>query len=126
VKPAAGEAGFTLIELIISLALFALIAMAGLSLVEALLNIQQRTSGRLDRLAELQRAMYVLDNDLTQASAGPITGECERTRVLSSSAAAGTVSGGRNRNAPPTKAAPATSTVPRTRVRRFMQVSFVG
>lgn len=74
-KPAAGEAGFTLIELIISLALFALIAMAGLSLVEALLNIQQRTSGRLDRLAELQRAMYVLDNDLTQASAGPITGE---------------------------------------------------
>jgi len=75
VKPPAGEAGFTLIELIISLALFALIAMAGLSLVEALLNIQQRTSARLDRLAELQRAMYVLDNDLTQVSAGPVTGD---------------------------------------------------
>lgn len=74
-KPPAGEAGFTLIELIISLALFALIAMAGLSLVEALLNIQQRTSARLDRLAELQRAMYVLDNDLTQVSAGPVTGD---------------------------------------------------
>lgn len=73
-KPKAEEAGFTLIELMISLALFALIAMAGLGLVEALMNIQQRTEGRLDRLAELQRAMYVVSNDITQVTAGPIAG----------------------------------------------------
>lgn len=73
-KAAPGEAGFTLIELIISLALFALIAMAGLALVEALMGIQARTEGRLERLAELQRAMYVVDNDLSQASSGRIIG----------------------------------------------------
>jgi general secretion pathway protein J len=75
VRPAPEESGFTLIELMISLALFGLIAMAGLGLVEALMKIQQRTEGRLDRLAELQRAMYVLDNDLTQAAMGPIQGD---------------------------------------------------
>ncbi len=74
-KPAAGEAGFTLIELMISLALFGLIAMAGLGLVEALMGIQERTEGRLERLAELQRAMYVVDNDLSQATRGPIEGD---------------------------------------------------
>ncbi|MDB5686017.1 MAG: prepilin-type cleavage/methylation protein [Rhizorhabdus sp.] len=69
------EAGFTLIELIISLALFALIAMAGLALVESLLGVQGGTEGRLDRLAEIQRAMFVIDNDLEQVAAGPIAGQ---------------------------------------------------
>lgn len=72
-----GEAGFTLIELIISLALFGLIAMAGLALVDALMGIRDRTEGRLDRLAEIQRAMYVIDNDLSQAAAGPIAGDAQ-------------------------------------------------
>ena len=71
----AGQAGFTLIELMISLALFGLIAMAGLALVDALMSIQNRTEGRLDRLAEVQRAMYVIDNDLAQLSAGRIEGD---------------------------------------------------
>ena len=69
------EAGFTLIELMISLALFGLIALAGLALVDALMRIQERTEGRLDRLAELQRAMYVVDNDLTQVTMGQIEGD---------------------------------------------------
>jgi general secretion pathway protein J len=69
------EQGFTLIELIISLALFGLIAMAGLALVEGLMGIQERTEGRLDRLAEVQRAMYVVDNDLTQVTAGRLEGD---------------------------------------------------
>lgn len=73
-KPSPEEAGFTLIELVISLALFGLIAMAGLALVDALMGIQQRTEGRLDRLAELQRAMYVVENDLTQVTQGPVEG----------------------------------------------------
>jgi general secretion pathway protein J len=72
------EAGFTLVELLISLVLFALIAMAGLALVEGLLGIQHRTEGRLDRLAEIQRAMFVLDNDLGQISAGPLEGQGDR------------------------------------------------
>lgn len=68
------EAGFTLIETIIALALFGLIAVAGLALVDSVLGIRARTDGRLERLGELQRAMFVLDADLDQISAGPIAG----------------------------------------------------
>lgn len=74
-KPERDEAGFTLIELMISLALFGLIAMAGLALVDALMGIRDRTDGRLERLAEVQRAMYVLDNDLGQIGGGPLQGD---------------------------------------------------
>lgn len=74
-NPPDDESGFTLIELMISLALFGLIALAGLGLVDALMRIRDRTDGRLERLAEVQRAMYVIDNDLTQLSSGPIEGD---------------------------------------------------
>lgn len=72
-----GEAGFTLIELLISLGLFALIAVAGLALVQGILNVQGRTEKRLDRLAELQRTMFVLTSDLDQIAHGRITGNAE-------------------------------------------------
>lgn len=70
----AGEAGFTLVELIVALALFGLIAVAGLALVESVLRVQSRTDGRLDRIADVQRAMYVVTSDLQQLAAGPIAG----------------------------------------------------
>lgn len=75
VTPRAAEAGFTLIELMISLALFALIAVAGAAMVDGVLSVQARTAGRLDRLAELQRAMVVLGNDLSQQAGGPVAGQ---------------------------------------------------
>ncbi|WCT72871.1 type II secretion system protein GspJ [Sphingomonas naphthae] len=69
------EAGFTLIEMLISLALFALIAAAGIALVESILSVQARTSGRLERLGDVQRAMFVLSNDLGQVAGGPVKGD---------------------------------------------------
>ena len=69
-----GEQGFTLIELIVSLALFGLIAVAGLALVENVLGVQAQTDGRLERLGDLQRAMFVLTSDLEQMSEGAIAG----------------------------------------------------
>lgn len=68
------EDGFTLVELIVSLALFALIAMAGLGMVEGLLSIQARTDGRLERLGDIQRAMYLLSADLEQIADAPLVG----------------------------------------------------
>ena len=68
------EQGFTLIELIVSLALFGLIAAAGLALVENVLGVQAQTDGRLERLGDLQRAMFVLTGDLEQVSDGAIAG----------------------------------------------------
>jgi general secretion pathway protein J len=70
----ADEAGFTLLELLISLGLFALIAAAGLALVDGILKVQGRTEGRLDRLAELQRATFVVTNDLDQIARGKVSG----------------------------------------------------
>lgn len=73
-RPEAGQSGFTLIELMISLGLFALIAVAGLALVDGIIDVNRRTEGRLDRLAALQRAMFVLTSDLDQISGGPVAG----------------------------------------------------
>lgn len=74
----AGESGFTLIELMISLGLFALIAVAGLALVDGILRVNGRTEARLDRLAALQRTMFVLTSDLDQLASGPIEGRGDR------------------------------------------------
>lgn len=73
-RPEAGETGFTLIELMISMGLFALIAVAGLALVEGIINVQGRTEKRLDRLADLQRTMFVVSSDLEQIASGRIEG----------------------------------------------------
>jgi general secretion pathway protein J len=73
-RPEAGESGFTLIELMISLGLFALIAVAGLALVEGIINVQGRTEKRLDRLADLQRTMFVVSSDVEQIAGGQLSG----------------------------------------------------
>jgi general secretion pathway protein J len=73
-RPQEGETGFTLIELMISLGLFALIAVAGLKMVNGILGVQGRTEVRLDRLAQLQRAMFVVTSDLDQIAAGRVSG----------------------------------------------------
>ncbi|SOB86580.1 general secretion pathway protein J [Sphingomonas guangdongensis] len=70
----ADDAGFTLIELIISLLLFALIAVAGVALVDSVLGVQGRTEARLDRLSDLQRAMLVVSGDLEQVANGDLSG----------------------------------------------------
>lgn len=68
------DSGFTLIELLIALLLFALISIAGLALVDSVLGVQGRTEVRLDRLADLQRAVLVVTSDVEQVASGPIVG----------------------------------------------------
>jgi general secretion pathway protein J len=58
--------------MVISLALFALISVAGLALVDAVMRVDERTAGRLERLGQLNRALYVLSRDLEQSSAGSL------------------------------------------------------
>jgi general secretion pathway protein J len=71
-RPRAGERGFTLIEMIVSLALFALISLAGIALVQTVMTAQERTGGRIERLADLQRAMFLIKSDLEQYAGGLI------------------------------------------------------
>ena len=60
-------AGFTLVEVLVALAIFALIGVAGFSMLDQVLRTQRQTEGRLERLAEMQRAMYLITLDFSQA-----------------------------------------------------------
>lgn len=65
------DEGFTLVELLVSLLLFALISLAGVGLVETVIGVQQRTESRGERLAEIQRAFHLITADIGQVSTGP-------------------------------------------------------
>lgn len=68
------ERGFTLIEVIIALALFGLIALAGVTLLGSVVRVQRGTEGRLERLAELQRTTAVLAGDFAAIADAPLAG----------------------------------------------------
>lgn len=51
-----------------ALGLFALIALAGFSLLRTVLDTQTRTEDRLGRLSDVQRALFVVASDLDQVS----------------------------------------------------------
>ena len=69
-----GDAGFTLIEVVVALALFALVAAAGAALVTTMLDARRHTAGRLDRLADIQRTMTVATHDFSEITDAPLTG----------------------------------------------------
>lgn len=73
-----GQLGLTLVEVLVALALFGLIALAGFTVLDGTVRTQERTAGRLDRLADLQRAMYLITLDLEQIAGGPILHEDDR------------------------------------------------
>ena len=73
VRAAPAESGFTLIEMIVALALFGLISLAGFALVDTALRARARTEGRADRLAAIERAVAIVDADIGQIAPGPIT-----------------------------------------------------
>jgi len=66
------EAGVTLVEVLVALVLFALIGGAGLAVLDQVLRVQARTDGRLERLAEVQRALHLVTLDFMQASGGSL------------------------------------------------------
>jgi len=66
------EAGVTLVEVIVALGLGSLIAIAGFSVLDTTLSTQSRMEGRLERLAQLRRAVHLIDIDLQQISGPPI------------------------------------------------------
>jgi general secretion pathway protein J len=69
------DAGISLIEVLVSLSIFAVIGIAGLAVLNTVARTGERTDGRLDRLAELDRAFLIVSSDLEQVTPAGITME---------------------------------------------------
>lgn len=67
--------GFTLVEMLVALLIFALIGAAGVAVMGSTLTNQERTRAKVDRYAELQRARAILKADLSQAASRRTRGE---------------------------------------------------
>ena len=63
-----GEAGFTLVEVMVSLMTFGMIAAAGVAILSFSVKAQSSTGARLDDISALTRTMSILSADLAQAS----------------------------------------------------------
>jgi general secretion pathway protein J len=77
---AAGEAGFTLVEMLVALLIFALLAAAGVGLLRASVETQAAVESRLADLAAAVRLRTLLASDLAQAVDRPGRDEGGGTR----------------------------------------------
>lgn len=68
-----GDGGFSLVEIIVAIGLFSLISLAGFSLVSSILDVRDRTEGRLERLGAVQRALHLLSADVSQARGSSVS-----------------------------------------------------
>jgi general secretion pathway protein J len=66
------QAGFTLIELVIALAIFALLGLASWTLLDGVVRMQQGTMAHERELRGLQRAMAVIERDVLHITEQPV------------------------------------------------------
>ncbi|MEG3175013.1 type II secretion system minor pseudopilin GspJ [Sphingomonas sp. RB3P16] len=70
-----GEAGFTLVEVMISLLIFGLLAAAGVALLSFSVRAQTLTAAKLDDVSAMNRVIAILTADLAQADNRTTRGE---------------------------------------------------
>lgn len=68
----ASEAGFTLVELMVALAIFALISVAGVTLLRSGSDTQIAVKNRLEDMSRTSRLANALESDLAQTVARPV------------------------------------------------------
>jgi general secretion pathway protein J len=66
--------GFTLVEMLVALAIFAMISAAGVALLQSASSTQLAVKDRLEDLSGNARAIALLEADLAQAIARPVRG----------------------------------------------------
>ena len=59
--------GFTLIEILVAMAIFSLIGLASTGLLTSVINDDKASSERFEQLEKLQRAMLTIERDMLQA-----------------------------------------------------------
>lgn len=73
-KLASQQSGFTLVEMLVALAIFAMISAAGVGLLQSASSTQLAVKDRLEDLSGNARAIALLEADLAQAIARPVRG----------------------------------------------------
>jgi general secretion pathway protein J len=73
--------GFTLIEVLVALALFGILSALAFMTVNQTLANSDMLNERMDRLQSIQRAMRFLSSDLMQAAPRPVRDELGQTQV---------------------------------------------
>ena len=71
--------GFTLIEILVAIAIFAVLGIAASRLLDQVLRADEASKARGQRLGELQRAMGILERDALQVVARPVRDELGET-----------------------------------------------
>lgn len=69
-----GERGFTLVEMLVALSIFAMIAAMGVGLLRGSIDTQDAVQGRLKAMGGINRLRAVMANDLAQAVQRPTRG----------------------------------------------------
>lgn len=69
------DRGFTLLELLVALAIFALLSVLSYSGLSTVLNTERVLNDEMDRLTEIQRSMAIISRDFRQAIDRPIRDE---------------------------------------------------
>ncbi|MBU2359630.1 MAG: prepilin-type N-terminal cleavage/methylation domain-containing protein [Alphaproteobacteria bacterium] len=73
VAPRRGDAGLTLVEMLVALVLFALVGLASFTTLDAIIRVRDRTDGRLEQIARIDRALQLFSRDLIQSAAGEVS-----------------------------------------------------
>ena len=71
--PRRGDAGLTLVEMLVALVLFALVGLASFTTLDAIIRVRDRTDGRLEQIARIDRALQLFSRDLIQSAAGEVS-----------------------------------------------------
>ena len=62
------EAGLTLVEMLVALVLFALVGIASFTTLDAIIRTRDRTEGRLEAIARIDRALRLFSRDVMQSA----------------------------------------------------------
>ncbi len=74
--------GFTLIEILVAMAIFSLIGLASTGILTAVIDSDEISQERFQKLQSLQRAMLIIERDVLQAIPRPVRLNGERTDVV--------------------------------------------
>ena len=76
------QRGFTLLEVIVAMAIFSLLGLATYQMLDRVLRSDQRIGLHEQQLRQLQRAMSVLERDLVQARRHPLADDPSQSQAL--------------------------------------------